>query len=89
MPFCLGCAALFFPRLVCLAIYLGSHWFEQVIGSFLILLAGFVFLPLTLLVYAWTMHQNGSVEGLYFVPLILAVLADLGLIGSSAKRRSE
>jgi len=89
MPFCLGCAALFFPRLVCLAIYLGSSWFEQVIDSFLILLAGFVFLPLTLIVYAWILHQNQTVEGLYFVPLVLAILADLGLIGSNAKRKSD
>lgn len=89
MPFCLGCLALFFPRLVCLAIYFGSTWFERVIDDFLILLAGFVFLPLTLLTYSWVLHQNGRVEGLYFVPLVLALLADLGLIGSSAKRTSK
>ncbi|MCE9593046.1 MAG: hypothetical protein K8S98_02535 [Planctomycetes bacterium] len=85
MPFCLGCGALFFPRIVCLAIYFASNWFEQVIDNSLLLLAGFVFLPLTLLVYTWILHVNGRVEGFYFVPLVLAVLADLGLIGSSAK----
>ncbi|MBI5432691.1 MAG: hypothetical protein HZA52_07670 [Planctomycetes bacterium] len=89
MPFCLGCVALFFPRLVCLAIYFWSDWFEAAIDSSLVLLAGFVFLPLTLLVYTWIVHANGSVEGLYFVPLVLAVLGDLGLIGSNARRKSD
>lgn len=89
MPFCLGCGALFFPRIVCLAIYFASNWFEQVIQSSLWLLAGFVFLPLTLLVYTWILHVNERVEGFYFVPLVLAVLADLGLIGSSAKSKKN
>jgi hypothetical protein len=89
MPFCLGCVALFFPRIVCLAIYFASNWFEQVIDNFVLLLAGFVFLPLTLLVYTWILHVNQRVEGFYFVPLVLAVLADLGLIGSNAKSRKN
>ncbi len=89
MPFCLGCGALFFPRIACLVIYFASNWFEQVVDSFLVLLIGFVFLPFTLLVYAWIMHQHGTVDGLYFIPLVIAVLADLGLIGSSARKKSK
>jgi hypothetical protein len=87
MPFCLGCTALFFPRIVCLIIYFTSNWLDEVVKSFPLLLVGFVFLPFTLLTYAWIMHHHGQIEGLYFIPLVIAVLMDLGLIGSSARRK--
>ena len=89
MPFCLGCGALFFPRLVLLALFVFSDYLEQAIHSGWWILLGFVFLPLTTMTYAWIVHTNGVVEGLYFVPLILAVLVDVGLIGSSRSRKKS
>ncbi len=45
---------------------------------------GFFFLPLTTLAYAWAINSHGSVSGLPLAVVILAVLIDLGIIGSGA-----
>lgn len=87
MPFCLGCAALSFPRLVLIAVYLWSDYLERAIESQLLILGGFLLLPLTTLVYAWIIDRNGSVEGLYVVALILAVLIDVGALGTRRKQK--
>ena len=89
MPFCLGCAALCMPRVVFAAVWLFSHYLEQAIHSGWWLLAGFLFLPLSALTFAWITHAHGSVEGLWIVPLVLAVLGDVGLLGTGARRRRE
>jgi hypothetical protein len=89
MPFCLGCAALFMPRVVFALVWMFSNWLEQAIVSGWWLLAGFLFFPLSALTYSWIVHATGQVEGLWYVVMGLAVLADLGLLGSGARRRKE
>ena len=49
---------------------------------------GFVFLPVTTIVYAWVINSHGTVDGLYTVGITLAVLADLGVL-SGARSRGE
>lgn len=46
-------------------------------------LLGFLFLPLTTIVYAWIVNSHGQVDGLYTVGLTLAVLSDLGVLSSA------
>jgi len=41
-------------------------------------------MPLTTLAYAWAINSRGSVEGMYLVVVVVAVLIDLGLVGGSA-----
>jgi hypothetical protein len=50
-------------------------------------LLGFFFMPLTTLAYAWAINSGGSVQGLYLVVVVLAVLMDLGLLGSGEASR--
>jgi hypothetical protein len=53
-------------------------------------LLGFFLMPLTTLAYAWAWHYgNGSVDELGLVVVVLAVLIDLGLLGTgeSSRRR--
>jgi hypothetical protein len=47
---------------------------------------GFVFAPLTTLAYAWSINTRGAVTGLGLLIVVLAVLADMGLIGTTRKR---
>ena len=87
MPCLIGCLALSVPRLVLALMWLFSDYLGRAIHSNLVLLLGFVFLPTTTLAYAWAKNQNGSVEGLYLVVVIVAVLVDLGLFGAGRRGR--
>lgn len=91
MPCLLGCLAMVTPRLVLLVVWLSSNYLEHAYHTKLWPVLGFLFMPLTTLAYAWAMNAYGSVQGLGLVVVVIAVLADLGLIGggsrSAARRR--
>jgi uncharacterized oligopeptide transporter (OPT) family protein len=53
----------------------------------LIPLIGFIFLPLTTLVYAWIVNSHLPLSGLNLIFLVIAVLVDLGSLGGGASRR--
>jgi hypothetical protein len=89
MPCLLALLALAFPRIVLLVVFFTSTYLERAYKTLLWPLIGFLFLPLTTLAYAWAMNSHGSVEGMYLVVLVLAVLLDLGLLGGGARRRSR
>jgi hypothetical protein len=60
-----------------------TDYIGRAFDSFVWPLLGFIFLPTTTL--AWAFAQNserGEVTGLYLVLVVIAVLLDLGLIGS-------
>ena len=85
MPLLLGCLALLAPRfviilLVILGDYIGRAY-QNDVWAFL----GFFFAPLTTLCYAWIINSHGSVDGLYILALVLAVLIDLGLLGGGGR----
>src|SRR5215471_12188032 len=90
MPCFVGCLAVFLPRLALVLVWLFSNYLGEAYQTFLWPLLGFFFLPLTTLAYAWAWHYgNGSVNGLGLVIVVLAVLIDLGLLGTgeSSRRR--
>jgi hypothetical protein len=87
MPCLLLLVALAFPRVAIVLLYLFSNFLERAYHSLVIILVGFVFLPLTTIVYAWIVNGHHPVEGLYLVAVIVSVLLDLGLIGHGASRR--
>lgn len=82
MPCLLGCLALSIPRCVLALVWLFSDYLGRAIHSNFTLFLGFLFLPTTTLVYAWAKNTSGSVEGIYLVFMVLAVLVDLGIIGA-------
>ena len=86
MPCLLLIAILAFPRLVLLVLYFLSNYLERAYHSLLILLLGFIFLPLTTLVYAWIVNSGLPVAGINVVWLILAVVIDLGGFGGGYHR---
>jgi len=90
MPCVIGCLALFMPRLALVLVWLFSNYVGEAYQTFLLPLLGFFFLPLTTLAYAWAWHYgDGSVNGLGLVVVLLAVLIDLGLLGTSESSRQR
>jgi hypothetical protein len=55
-----------------------------------VLIAGFLFLPLTTLAYAWEVNSGRPTTGINLVILIVAVVIDIGgLGGGRAYHRSR
>lgn len=89
MKWVLGIAAFFCPRLVIVLLVLFSDYIGEACKTVIWPFLGFLFAPVTTLAYAFSIHENGSVSGLYVVLVVVAALIDLGIIGGGAKRRSK
>ena len=86
MPFLVGCLALATPRFAIIVVVIFSNYIGRAYQTTLWPLLGFLFMPMTTLAYAWAKNSHGSVDGIYLIAVVVAVLIDLGLIGGSAKR---
>lgn len=89
MPFLVGCLAVAFPRLALFLVWLfGGGYLDRAYEHWLWPLLGFLFLPLTTLVFAFafnTVGASGEVTPLGWLLTGLAVLADLGILGGGRK----
>jgi hypothetical protein len=80
--------ALLFPRLTIVLLVIFSDYIGRAFdGGVILPLLGFLFMPFTTLAYAAALNEHGSVDGWFLVLVILAVLADLGVIGGGAEAR--
>ena len=89
MPLLVGCLALATPRLAIVLVFVFSDYIGRAYETTLWPLLGFFFMPLTTLAYAFAINDNGSVDGMYLVVVVVAVLLDLGLVGWGSKRRRD
>ena len=87
MPCLVGCLALSAPRLAIVLVVVLSDYIGDAYGTLLWPLLGFFLMPLTTLAYAWAVHSHGTVTGVYLVVVVIAVLMDLGLVGTSSRTR--
>ncbi|HEY1239217.1 MAG TPA: hypothetical protein VGF16_01620 [Bryobacteraceae bacterium] len=87
MPCLILLIGLAFPRVAIVLLFFFSTFLERAYHSLLLLALGFVFLPLTTIVYAWIVNGRHPLDGIYLAALILSVLVDLGLIGHGEYRR--
>lgn len=87
MPCLLLLLTLAFPRVVIVLLYLFSNFLERAYHSLVIVVLGFLFLPVTTIVYAWVVNSHHPLEGVYLIAVIISVLVDLGLIGHGARSR--
>lgn len=87
MPCILLILILAFPRIALLLLFFLSNYLDRAYHGVLIILLGFIFLPLTTLVYAWEVNSGLPVAGINLIWLILAVLIDLGGLGGGYSRR--
>jgi hypothetical protein len=86
VPCCLLILILVSPRLVLALLFFFSRYLAGPYNhNLLMLVLGFIFLPLTTLVYAWMFNQRMPVEGINVLWLLIAALVDLGMVGGGYK----
>ncbi len=78
MPCLLVFAILLFPRLILVLMWLFSNILDRAYHGLVLPLLGFIFLPITTIVYAWMVTNNLPIEGFNLILLIVAVLLDAG-----------
>ena len=89
MPCLVLLLVLAFPRLVLVLTFLLSNYLQRAYDSLVILVLGFLFLPLTTLVYAWLMNTHRPLDGVNLIVLIVAVIVDVGGLGGGAWHRQR
>ncbi len=90
MPCIFALLAVAFPRIAILLLWFFTNFFTGIYRDLLIPILGFVFLPLTLIVYTYLRDTHAgtySTQSLIF--LFIAVIFDLGLVGGGTFRRSR
>ena len=89
----MGCACLFAllaagaPRLALVLMWLFTPWLGRAFDSFVIPLLGFIFLPLTTVIYV--LVYPGGLSTFDWILLVVGVLIDLGAYGSGARGRQR
>lgn len=91
MPCLLALLLLGFPRVAFFLLWLlGNGYLQRAIERPLVLVLGFVFMPLTSIVFAYAYHSLGPAGGLNELGWVLvgvAGLIDFGVIGGGARAR--
>jgi hypothetical protein len=82
MPCLLALLAVAFPRIAIVLLWLFSTFFSGVYNSVILPVLGFLFLPLTLIVYTYLQKTTpGQLSVQQIVFLLIAAVLDLGLVG--------
>jgi hypothetical protein len=89
MPCLLVLLVLAFPRVVLVLMFLLSNYLERAYHGLIIPILGFIFLPLTTIVYAWMMNTHRPLDGVNLIILIIAVLIDAGGLGGGEWHRRQ
>jgi len=84
MPCLLALVVLAFPRVVLVLMWLFSNSLDRAYHGLVIPLLGFLFLPITTIVYAWMVNSGMQIQGFNLVILVVAVLLDAGSHKSGA-----
>ena len=87
MPCLLLIVVVAFPRIVLALLFFLSNYLDRAYHGILIPLLGFIFLPLTTLVYAWMMNNHRPLDGTNLIILVVAVLIDAGGLGGGEWHR--
>jgi predicted MFS family arabinose efflux permease len=87
VPCLLLIVVLAFPRVVLALMFFLSNSLDRAYHGLLLPVLGFIFLPLTTIVYAWMMNEHRPLEGMNLIILIVAVLIDAGGVGGGWHRR--
>lgn len=89
MPCLLALLAVAFPRVAIVLLWLFTNFFTGVYNNIVIPVLGFIFLPLTLIVYTYLQKTHpGAMGTQQLIFLFIAVILDLGLLGGSYRRRA-
>ncbi len=89
MPCLLVILALAFPRLAIVLLWLFTGFFNGVYHGMIIPVLGFLFLPLTLIVYTYIEKTYHYIQVPQMIALAIAVIVDLGLVSTHRLRTSN
>ena len=90
MPCFLLLVVLLSPRIALALMWFFSTYLQRAFhGGFVLPVLGFIFLPLTTIVYAWELNSGMPTEGINLLWLLIAVIIDLGGLGGGAHRQSR
>jgi hypothetical protein len=78
---------LIFPRLALVLLFLFTSYLQRAYHGLLLPLIGFIFVPLTTLVYAWMVNTGQPIAGINLIILVIAVVVDLGGLGGGEYHR--
>jgi hypothetical protein len=78
----LGC-----PRVVLALMFFFSSYLGRAYDGLLVPLLGFIFLPITTIVYAWLVNTGRPLHGINLLFLIVAALIDAGALGGGERHR--
>jgi hypothetical protein len=87
MPCLLVILLVAFPRIALLLIFFFSNYLQHAYHELIVPLLGFIFLPLTTLVYAWMINTHQPLAGVNLLILIVAAIVDVGGLGSGEYHR--
>jgi hypothetical protein len=89
MPCLLVLLVLAFPRVVLVLMFLLSDYLQRAYHGLILPIVGFIFLPLTTIVYAWMVNMHRPpMDTVNLIILIVAIVIDLGgLSGGEWHRR--
>ena len=87
MPCLLLLVLLAIPRITIVVLFLFSHYLQRAYHGLLLPFLGFIFVPLTTLAYAWMVNTRQPIQGVNLLILIVAVVIDLGGLGSGEHHR--
>lgn len=90
MPCLVVFVILAFPRAALALMWFFSTYLQRAFhGGVVLPLLGFIFLPLTTIVYAWEINSRMPTSGINLLWLLIAVIIDLGWLGGGAHRHSR
>ncbi|MGD0049684.1 MAG: hypothetical protein ABSE42_22045, partial [Bryobacteraceae bacterium] len=90
MPCFILLVLLLFPRVALVLMWIYSTYLQRAFHGGLVLpVLGFIFLPLTTIVYAWEVNSGMPTAGINLLWLLIAVVIDLGGLGGGAHRQSR
>ena len=85
MPCLLALVILAFPRVILVLMWLFSNTLDRAYHGLIIPLLGFIFLPITTIVYAWMVSSGLPIAGINLLILVVAVLLDAGSHSGGAR----
>lgn len=89
MPCILLLLVLAFPRVILILMFLFSTYLQRAYHNLLIPIIGFIFLPLTTIVYAWEVNEHMALTGINLLLIIIAAIIDVGGLGGGYSRRGS
>jgi uncharacterized oligopeptide transporter (OPT) family protein len=76
-----------FPRVTLLLLFLFTHYLSRAYNGLILPLLGFLFLPLSTLVYAWMVNSGLPTTGINLLILLVAVVIDVSSLGGGEYHR--